>query len=32
MHMNIKDIIYVKHNEAHTQVSYLMRLDERINS
>ena len=32
MYMNIKNIIYVKHSEAHTQQSYLMRQGERINS
>ena len=30
--MNIKNIVYVKHSEAHTQLSHLMSLDERINS
>ena len=29
MYMNLKNIIYVKHSEAHTQPSHLMRLDER---
>ena len=29
--MNIKNIIYVKRSEAHTQLSYLIRLGERIN-
>ena len=32
MYMNIKNIIYVKHSEAHTQISYLIRPDERINA
>ena len=31
MYMNTKYIIYVKHSEAHTQLSHLMRLDESIN-
>ena len=30
--MNIKNIIYDKHSEAHIQQSHLMRLDESINS
>ena len=30
MHINSKNIIYVKHSEAHTQLSHLMRLDESI--
>ena len=32
MYMNIKNIIYVKYSEAHTQLSHLMRQDESLNS
>ena len=32
MYMNNKNLIYVKHSEAHRQISHLMRLDESINS
>ena len=32
MYMDINKIVYVKHSEAYTQLSHLMRLDERINS
>ena len=31
-YMNTKNISYVKHSEAHIQLSHLMRLGERINS
>ena len=29
--INIKNIIYINHSDAHTQLSHLMRLDESIN-
>ena len=32
MNINIKNIIYVKHSEAHTQQSHLVRQDKNIYS
>ena len=31
MYIHIENIIYVNHSEAHTQLSYLMRLGKNIN-